>query len=59
MVVKLPASRVDGLDGVDGMERMVMRERAMKEWLLVPATAGGRWEPLLAEAFAYVDSITP
>lgn len=59
MVVKLPAARVDALDGVDGMERMVMRERAMKEWMLVPASAGDRWEALLAEAFAYVDSITP
>lgn len=59
MVVKLPAERVDALDGVDGMERMVMRERAMKEWMLVPPSAGDRWEPLLAEAFAYVDAITP
>ncbi len=59
MVVKLPAARVDELDGVDGMERMVMRERAMKEWMLVPAAAAGRWQPLLDEAFAYVDSITP
>ena len=59
MVVKLPAARVDALDGLDGMERMVMRERAMKEWMLVPATAADRWEQLLAEAFAYVDSITP
>lgn len=59
MVVKLPAARVGELDGVDGLERMVMRERAMKEWMLVPASAADRWEPLLAEAFAYVDSITP
>ncbi len=59
MVVKLPASRVDELDGADGMERMVMRERAMKEWMLVPASAAERWRPLLDEAFAYVDSITP
>lgn len=36
-----------------------MRERAMKEWMLVPASAHDRWEPLLAEAFAFVDSITP
>ena len=59
MVVKLPAARVDDLDGVDGMERMVMRERAMEEWMLVPAAAAERWEPLLAEAFAFVDEITP
>lgn len=59
MVVKLPAARVDELDGVDGLERMVMRERAMREWMLAPAAAAARWEPLLAEAFAYVDEITP
>ncbi|MCW3492861.1 hypothetical protein [Microbacterium sp. SSM24] len=59
LVVKLPAERVDALDGTDGMERMVMRERAMREWMLVPASAGDRWDPLLAEAFAFVDSITP
>ncbi len=59
MIVKLPAARVDELDGVDGMERMVMRERAMREWMLVPASAGERWAPLLGEAFAYVDAITP
>lgn len=59
MVVKLPADRVDELDGVDGMERMVMRERAMREWMLVPPEAADRWGPLLAEAFAFVDAITP
>ncbi|GAB2849270.1 hypothetical protein GCM10027024_26170 [Microbacterium insulae] len=59
MVVKLPAARVDELDGVDGMERMVMRERAMKEWMLVPPEAADRWGPLLAEGFAFVDAITP
>lgn len=58
MVVKLPAARVDELDGADGMERMVMRERAMREWMLVPAAAAERWAPLLAEAYAYVDEIT-
>jgi hypothetical protein len=59
MVVKLPAARVDELDGHDGIERMVMRERAMKEWMLVPAAAADRWPSLLAEAFAYVDELTP
>ena len=59
MVVKLPAARVGELDGTDGMERMIMRDRAMREWMLVPADAGDRWPELLAEAFAYVDSITP
>jgi hypothetical protein len=59
LVLKLPESRVDALDGEDGIERMTIRERTMREWLIVPATAAERWEPLLAEAFAYVDKITP
>lgn len=59
LVVKLPRTRVNELEGVDGLERMVMRDRAMKEWVLVPATAAERWRPLLAEACAYVDEITP
>ncbi len=59
MVLKLPAARVDELDGADGLERMVIRERVMREWIIVPATAAEQWEPLLAEAFAYVDEITP
>jgi hypothetical protein len=59
MVVKLPAARVDELDGGGGLERMVIRERVMKEWLIVPVTAAKRWKALLAEAFAFVDEITP
>ena len=53
------ADRVDELDGEAGMQRMVMRERAMREWLTVPADAAERWAPLVAEAYAFVDEITP
>ena len=59
LALKLPAERVDELDGDDGMQRMVMRERAMREWLTVPADAEERWRPLVAEACAFVDEITP
>ena len=59
LALKLPAGRVDELDGEDGMQRMVMRERAMREWLTVPADAAERWAPLVAEAFIFVDEITP
>ena len=41
LALKLPAERVDELDGEDGMQRMVMRERAMREWLTVPARRRG------------------
>ena len=43
----------------DGIERMVMRERAMREWLTRAVEAADRWPPLIAEAYAFVDSITP
>ena len=59
LALKLPAERVDELAGDDGMQRMVMRERAMREWLTVPADAAERWAPLIAEAYAFVDEITP
>ena len=59
LVAELPATRVDELDGVDGAERMVIRDRVLKEWLVIPPDASDRWEPLLAEAFAFVDAITP
>jgi hypothetical protein len=59
LALKLPADRVDELDGDAGMQRMVMRERAMREWLTVPADAADRWAPLVAEAYAFVDEITP
>jgi hypothetical protein len=59
LALKLPADRVDQLDGDAGIARMVMRERAMREWLTVPADKSERWGPLVAEAYAFVDSITP
>ena len=59
LVVKLPAERVDALEAAGAAERMTMRERAMKEWALVGPSAAEHWAPLTAEAFAFVDSITP
>jgi hypothetical protein len=59
LALKLPADRVDQLEGESGIGRMVMRERAMREWLTVPADQSERWGPLVAEAYAFVDSITP
>jgi hypothetical protein len=38
---------------------MTMRERAMREWALIDPSAAVEWAPLTAEAFAFVDSITP
>jgi hypothetical protein len=59
LALKLPEARVDELDAEDGVDRMVMRERSMREWLTVSADSPERWRPLVAEAYAFVDSITP
>ena len=59
LALKLPADRVDELDGDDGIARMVMRERPMREWATVPTDAENRWPALVGEAYAFVDSITP
>lgn len=59
LVVKVPEARADELVADGTAERMVMRERPMREWLLVGADAADQWAPLTAEAFAYVDELTP
>ena len=38
---------------------MVMRGREMREWVeMAPEQGEAAWDELLAEAYAYVDSIT-
>ena len=60
LVVKLPEARVDELAEPGIAERMVMRERPMREWVTVAVDAGAeRWDELIGEAFAYLDEITP
>ncbi len=59
LVVKIPEARADELVADGTVERMVMRERPMREWVLVVADASQHWEPLVDEAFIYLDEITP
>jgi hypothetical protein len=59
LVVKVPETRADEIVAADVAQRMVMREREMREWLVVGRAEHEQWAPLVAEAFAYVDSITP
>lgn len=59
LVVKVPAARVDELEAAGTAARMVMRDRPMREWVLVTMDAGDHWAPLIGEAHAYVDAITP
>lgn len=59
LVVKLPAPRIDELAASGAAERMVMRDRAMREWALIEQSGADSWRRYVDEAFAFVDSITP
>jgi hypothetical protein len=60
LMVKVPEPRADALEAEGAATRMVMRGRAMREWVEMPPDRGeGAWAALLAEAYAYVDEITP
>ena len=56
LVVKLAADRIEEL----GLDNMVMRGRPMREWARVPIAEGiERWREVAADAYRFVDSITP
>lgn len=59
LVVKVPAARADEIVAEGYAQRMVMRDREMREWLAVDRGEHDRWAPLIAEAYAYLDEITP
>jgi len=59
LMLKLPAARIDGLVAAGTAERVVMRERAMREWVAVDVAHATDWAPLVGEAFAFLDEITP
>lgn len=60
LMVKVPEARADALESARTATRMVMRGREMREWVeMTPEQGEAAWQELLAEAYAYVDSITP
>lgn len=59
LVVKVPEARASELVDEGAAERMVMKDRPMREWLTVGVAGADRWDGLIAEAFAYLDEITP
>ncbi|QIG38883.1 TfoX/Sxy family protein [Microbacterium sp. 4R-513] len=59
LVVKIPATRADEVEAAGTGHRMEMRGRPAKEWVVVPTSSPEAWAPLMAEAFAFVDEITP
>ena len=59
LIAKLPEERVTELEATGRAERMVMRERAMREWVIVGADAVDLWPAVVDEAYTFVDAITP
>ncbi|WP_345801115.1 hypothetical protein AAIB33_16875 [Microbacterium sp. AZCO] len=59
LVAKIPATRADELEADGTGTRMEMRGRPAREWIVVPTSKPEAWAPLIAEAFAYLDEITP
>jgi hypothetical protein len=60
LIVKVPQQRADELVADGQAERMVMRERPLREWVTAPPDAGDAvWGALMDEAHDFVDRITP
>jgi hypothetical protein len=59
LMLKLPAVRTVALVEDGDATRVEMAGRSMREWVFVPVERPALWEPLIAEAFAYLDEITP
>lgn len=60
LMVKVPETRADELVAEGAVERMVMRGRELREWVVIPdAAPDAAWTALLEEARAYIDAITP
>lgn len=59
LMFTIPASRADEVVASGIAERMEMRGRPMREWLIIGPDEVEHWAPLTAEAFAYVDELTP
>jgi hypothetical protein len=60
LMVKIPEARVaERVDAGDAVP-MVMRGRAMREWVVAAGDAPDAvWRSLLDEAYSYLDEITP
>ena len=60
LMAKVPEARADELEAAGAAQRMVMRGRVMREWVVVPDAAGDdAWIALLEDAYVYLDEITP
>jgi len=56
-LLKLPRSRVDELISAHVAEPFVLRERIMREWLLLPVQRAELWPVLAEEAHRFVSGV--
>lgn len=54
LLLKLPRARVDDLISTNIAEPFVLRERIMREWLLLPVEQEELWPTLTEEAHRFV-----
>lgn len=59
LFAKLSEERVGELIEAGDAEPAVMRERPMREWVTARSDRPETWPSIVAEAYAFVDSITP
>jgi hypothetical protein len=59
LFAKLPEKRVGELIEAGEAHPAVMRERPMREWVTLDPGRPDTWSAIVAEAYAFVDSITP
>lgn len=59
LMLKLPEPRTAQLVETGTAERVVMRERPMREWVTVSQQRFDDWAPLIEEAYVFLDEITP
>ena len=59
LFAKLPEQRVGELIAAEDASPAVMRDRPMREWVTLDSDRPDTWHAIAAEAYAFVDSITP
>jgi hypothetical protein len=57
LLLKLPRPRVDELISTHVAEPFVLRERVMREWLLLPVQRAELWPVLAEEAHRFVSGV--
>jgi hypothetical protein len=59
LFAKLPEKRVGELIEAGDAHPAVMRDRPMREWVTLDPDRPDTWSGIVAEAYAFVDSMTP